>query len=66
MRKEDRLCKYIEHLINTIYLGRIMKHDCKDCDETYTKLIDGFKSIGFRFDYVNPVKFKNIEVPKNV
>lgn len=62
MNKEDRLCEYIEHLINSIYCGKALNEECKDCYETYNKLIDGLKKIGFKFDFAQSVKFNEINV----
>jgi len=59
MKKEDRLCMYIEKLINHIYCGRAtpILEDAKP----YNNLIDGLKKIGFKFDFSCPVKFKELK-----
>ena len=65
MTKEDNLCEYIEHLINSIYCGRAFSR-CKDCQNSYESLIQGLKQIGFKFILGQPVKFKNLKLWKEM
>ena len=48
MNKGDKLCMYIEQLINSIYCGRATP-DGEDT-KPYHDLIGGLKKIGFKFD----------------
>ena len=63
-KKGDKLCAYVGQLINSIYCGRVMNTDCKDCIETYNQLIDGLKKIGFTFEFnsENEVKLEDIKL----
>lgn len=63
MKKEDKLCRYIEDLINHIYL---CKPATKIAEGPYNQLIDGLKRIGFRFDFTQPVTLEDLDESKMV
>lgn len=59
--EQDRLCEYIETLINSIYCGRVFSK-CKDCQDSYESLVQGLKQIGFKFMLGRPVEFKELKL----
>ena len=62
MIKQDRLCKYVDRLINMAYCGQPLIH--AETRVYYEKIVDGLKEAGFTLDYLNPTRFKDIKVWK--